>query len=61
MLKLQTWDVALGSYVFLRKRNYNYIYRGYDINPKMIEYCKRKFKSNLFYISDEPTEGCDLQ
>ena len=47
-------------YVFLRKRNYNYIYRGYDINPKMIEYCKRKFKSNLFYISDEPTEGCDF-
>ena len=32
----------------------------YDINPKMINYCKRKFKSNLFEVSDEPTEICDF-
>ena len=43
-------------YEFLRKRNCSYVYKGYDINPKMINYCKRKFKSNLFEVSDEPTE-----
>ena len=47
-------------YEFLRKRNCSYVYKGYDINPKMINYCKRKFKSNLFEVSDEPTEICDF-
>ena len=30
-------------YKFLKNRNYNYIYRGYDINPEMIDYCKKKY------------------
>ena len=47
-------------YEFLRNRNCSYVYKGYDINPKMINYCKRKFKSNLFEVSDEPTEICDF-
>ena len=47
-------------YEFLRKRNCNYVYKGYDINPKMIQFCKRKFQSNLFDISDEPLEICDF-
>ncbi len=47
-------------YDFLRKRKYKYIYKGYDINPKMIQFCKRKFQSNLFDISDEPLEICDF-
>ena len=29
-------------YEFLKQRNYNYIYKGYDINPEMIDYCKKK-------------------
>ncbi len=47
-------------YEFLKRRNYNYIYKGYDINPEMIDYCKKKFQSSLFEISDEPTEMCDF-
>ena len=47
-------------YEFLRKRKYAYIYKGYDINPKMIQFCNRKFQANLFDISDEPTEMCDF-
>ena len=47
-------------YEFLRKRNCSYVYKGYDINPKMINYCKRKFKSNVFEVSDEPIEICDF-
>ena len=47
-------------YEFLRKKNHKYIYKGYDINPKMINYCKKKFRQSLFEISDEPTEICDF-
>ena len=47
-------------YEFLRKRNCSYVYKGYDINPKMINYCKKKFRQSLFEISDEPTEICDF-
>ena len=47
-------------YEFLRKRNHNYVYKGYDINPKMINYCKKKFQPSLFEIADEPTEICDF-
>ncbi len=47
-------------YEFLKNRNYNYMYKGYDINPKMINYCKKKFQPSLFEIADEPTEICDF-
>ena len=47
-------------YEFLKNRNYNYKYKGYDINPKMINYCKKKAKELNLDNSDEPTEICDF-
>ena len=41
------------------KKDLNYFYKGYDINPLMISYCKKKFNSKLFELSDEPKEICD--
>ncbi len=38
----------------------SYKYSGYDINPKMIEYCKKKFSNFFFKVSCIPVEKCDF-
>ena len=37
-------------------------YKGYDINPQFIDYCKTLEKSNenFFFVSDHPLETCDF-
>ena len=48
-------------YEYLKKNNENkYSYMGYDINPNMIEHCKKKFSSNLFQVADHPIKQCDF-
>ena len=44
----------------MNQDNSIYSYKGYDINPKMIDYCKKKFSPDLFEISDEPVNECDF-
>ena len=46
--------------VFLRKNKTNYSYEGYDINKKMIEFCKKKFQKDCFYINSQPVNSCDV-
>ena len=37
-------------------------YKGYDINPQFIDYCKtlKKSNENFFFVSDHPLETCDF-
>ena len=38
-------------------------YKGYDINPQFIDYCKnliKKSNENFFFVSDYPLETCDF-
>ena len=47
--------------LYLKKYSKNsYEYSGYDINPEMIEYCKKKFSNFFFKVSSIPVEKCDL-
>ncbi len=59
----QIADIGCGFgdfFDFLINENNVYAYKGYDINPKMIDYCKKKFSPDLFVISDEPVDECDF-
>ena len=51
----------LNSYLlenFVKK----FSYKGYDINPQFIDYCKtlNKNNENFFSVSDHPLETCDF-
>ncbi len=41
-------------------KNMKFEYEGYDINKKMIEYCKEKFKNKNFYLKSYPISQCDV-
>ena len=36
------------------------MYRGYDINPKLIQFCKRNYPNYLFFINHAPIKKCDF-
>mgnify|MGYP003956324645 CR=1 FL=1 len=38
----------------------NILYSGYDINPDLINYCKKRFPKNFFYVKNCPIEKCDF-
>ena len=66
-VKKEDVDIAdlgcgFGDFYEFLKSNYDkkYSYMGYDINPYMINYCKKKFSSNLFEVSDYPLKQCDF-
>ncbi len=61
---LRIADIGCGFgdlYEYLKtKRKQSFQYRGYDINPEMINYCKNKYNPDLFFISTFPETECDL-
>ena len=60
-IKLADVGCGYGEFlVFLRKNRIHYSYEGYDINKKMIEFCKKKFQKDYFYINSQPLNSCDV-
>ncbi len=60
-LKLADIGCGYGEFlVFLKKENLNFLYDGYDINKMMIEFCKKKFDHQNFFINNSPVYGCDF-
>ena len=47
-------------YEFLKKETVVIFIKDMTLIQKMIKFCKKKFQSNLFDISDEPLEICDF-
>ncbi len=45
---------------YLKQENKIYLYEGYDINKKMIEFCKKKFVSQKFFVKNHPIKSCDV-
>ena len=60
---LKIADIGCGYAELLNyflKENKNFLYEGYDINKKMINHCKDKFKNFNFYLKSFPVNNCDL-
>ena len=57
-------DVGCGYGAFLNFLLLNKVkfkkYRGYDINPKLIQFCKRNYPNYLFFINHAPIKKCDF-
>ncbi len=61
--RLQIADVGCGYGELLNyflKEKKKFLYEGYDINKKMIDYCKNKFKFFKFYLKNFPVHNCDI-
>ena len=46
--------------VFTKNEKINLIYEGYDINKKMIKFCKTRFKCQNFHVKNYPINVCDI-
>ena len=61
--RLKIADVGCGyaellNYFNDKKKNFEY--EGYDINKKMIDYCKKNFFNSKFYLNNFPINNCDV-
>jgi len=60
---LKIADVGCGYAELLNYFNQEkklFYYEGYDINQKMIDYCKNKFHNIKFHVNSVPINNCDV-
>ena len=62
-IKIEIADIGCGYASFLNFLNHkkdDFTYSGYDINEKLIDYCKKKYPSNYFDCSYFPKRMTDV-